>query len=187
MNKGVQESGDSKERNVGSLESEPSATMEAESTLQSLVSSIGDRNFSVEELPGLMRMYLLSLRLLGIDDEWASKELNGYTNREEVPKYRLQYRNVKYITVKSDEVIEETNEEICKYDESIVFMVNHREKGWGSVFDKPVKKRFGGESVATKRRETTMSWNIHVVLDRIAGELFDRASKTLVTARFGQL
>jgi len=185
MTKDVQESGDSKVQTVERLEGEPSATMEAEWTLQSLVSSLSGRNFGVEELPRLMRMYMLSLRLLGIDDEWASKELKGYAGGREVPGYRQQYRTVKYVAVKSGEVVGEVNREICAFGESIVFMLSHREAGWTSVFDEPVKKRFGGKLVATRRHESTRQWETDVILERITGELFDRATRALVTARFG--
>jgi len=53
-----------------------------------------------------------------------------------------------------------------------------------SVFDSS-NKRFEGRLVATIRHEVTKQWYIDVVLERIAGELFDRATKTLVAARFG--
>ncbi|MCK4388217.1 MAG: hypothetical protein KAW00_05535 [Dehalococcoidia bacterium] len=184
MTRGIQESGDSKARTVASLEIEPSATTEAEATLQSVVSSLGNPNFSAEELPSLMKMYMLSLRLLGIDDKWASKELKGYPYIEEVPKYRRQPRDAKYVVAKSGELVEEVHAEECAFGESVGFMVNHREAGWVSVLEGP-KKHSGGRLVATKRREETKQWHIDVVLERIGEELFDRATKTLVTARFG--
>ena len=184
MKRGIQESGDTKVRTVASLEIEPSATTEAESTLQSVVSSLSSRNFSVEELPGLMRIYMLSLRLLGIEDKWASKELKGYPNSEKVPEYRRGCRDVKYVVAKSGELVEESNAEKCGFEESVGFMVNHREKGWTSVFEGP-NKRFKEKLVATKRREEARQWHIDVVLEGVAEELFDRASRILVTARFG--
>ena len=80
---------------------EPSATMEAESKLESLLSSLSNNNLSVDELPQLMRLYVHSLRLLGIDDKWASMELKGYTDSEETPAYRRQVCDVTYLGVKS--------------------------------------------------------------------------------------
>jgi hypothetical protein len=184
MKRGIQESGDSKARTIASLASEPSAATEAESKLQSLVSSLSDPHFTVEELPSLIKMYMVSLCLLGIDDEWASKELRGYSNRNEVPEYRRQYRDVRYVTAKSGAVVEGKPGELCAFDESVVFMVNHREFGWDVLVEGP-DKRFKGRLVATRRREHTMKWHIDVVLDRIGVELFARASETLVTAKFG--
>ena len=185
MKKDVQESGDSKVRTVASSEIEPSATTEAESILQSVVSSLSSINFSVEELPRLLKIYMLSLRLLGIEDEWASKELKGYPNPEKAPEYRRQYRDIKYIAAKSGELVEESNGELSGFEQSVGFMVNHREKGWVSLFDVTTKKRFGGKLVDTIRHEVAKQWNVDVVLERIGEELFDRASRTLVTARFG--
>lgn len=184
MERGIQKSRDSKARTIASLASEPSATMEAESKLQSLVRSLSRSNFSVEELPGLIKMYMLSLRLLGLDDEWASKELKGYLKKAEVPKYRLQFRDVEYVTEKSGEVVEATHREICTYDEPIDFMVRQK-SGWTARSDKSTEKRFKGRLVAAGRREEAKQWNIEFVLEGIARELFDRATKTLITAKFG--
>lgn len=183
MTRDVMESGDSKARIISSFESEPSATMDAESILQSLVSPFSNPNFRLEDLPHLMRMYLLSLRLLGINDEWASKELQGYSDSKEVPSYRQQRCDTKYVAAESGELVEQTRE-FHKFHQRLVFIVNHHEKGWMNEFEGP-DMSFGGTLVATKKRIEPGQWDIDVVLERIADELFDRASKTLVTARFG--
>jgi hypothetical protein len=184
MTRGVQEPGDSKARTIASLESAPSAAMEAESILQSLLSSLSNPNFSVEELPQLMRKYMLSLRLLGINDEWASKELKGYSNISKVPSYRRRPCDTNYVAAKSGKLVKQTRESYEFY-QRLVFMVNHHEKGWADVFERRGKRRLAGELVATKKRIEPHQWEIDVVLDQIAEELCDRAATTLVAARFG--
>ena len=173
----------SQARSVANLESEPSATMEAESILQSLLSSLSNPNFKLEELPHVMRKYMLSLRLLGINDEWARKELQGYLNTEKLPIYRQQYCGVEYIEAKSRKMIEEKRE-LYDFNQNIVFIVNHRETGWANEHKGP-NKRLAGNLVSTKKRDVPTKWEIDMVLDRVVEETFDRASKTLVTARFG--
>ena len=125
----IKEYGDSKERSITSLENEPSATMDAESILQSLLWSLSNPDCSLAELPYLMKRYVLSLRLLGIDDEWATKELSAYSLTEEVPRYRQQFCDIKYVSEESGEVIDEERE-YCGFRERLGFIVNHREKGW---------------------------------------------------------
>jgi hypothetical protein len=182
MTNDVEESGDSKARTVGSQESEPSATMDAESILQSLLWSLSNPNFSLDELPYLMKRYMLSLRLLGIDDDWATKELKGYPIKE-VPRYREQFCDVKYVVAGSNEVIEEKRE-FSKFSETLAFIVSHREKSWISKL-KVADRDFQGKSVATEKQTRPAQWNTEVVLGQIAEELFDRASKTLVVAKYG--
>lgn len=183
ITRGVKESGVSRDRSIAGLESAPSATVEAESTLQSLVSSLTDQNFSLGELPRLMKMYMLSLRLLGIDDEWASKEVKGYKDNKEVPSYRHQYCDVKYVEAKSEKLVERTRE-LCMFVDSLIFMVYNREGGWWGELEVK-KKSLTGKLVGTKKLMEPAQWDIDVVLGNIADELFDRATKTLVTARFG--
>jgi len=183
MTKDIQEYRDSKARNIASLEGEPSATMEAESILQSLLSSLSNPNFILEELPYLMRRYMLSLRLLGSDDEWVSDELKGYSIDKELPTYRWDYCDTEYVAADSDKVITEARE-LHAFKESVGFIVNRREKGWvdeNVVPDKPLM----GSLAGAKRRVVPEQFEIDIVLERIAVELFDRASKTLVTAKFG--
>lgn len=170
-------------RTYESLESEPSATIEAESTLQSLLSSQSNPSFSLEELPNLMRKYLLALRLLGINDEWASMELKGYPSGGQVPSYRTSYCGTKYVEAKSEQLVEQTRE-IYEFDQRLIFIVNHREKGWATESEGS-KKRLAGSLVSTKKNMEPGKWEINIILEGIAEELFDRASKTLVTARFG--
>lgn len=184
MTKDVERPRDGDFQGMVGLESEPSATVEAESTLESLVWSLRDPHFSVEQLPSLMKMYMLSLRLLGADDEWVSDELKGYSDVEDVPRYRRQVCKVTYTLAKSGQVIQGTSDEACGFDSSVAFMVDHRATGWVSSWEGP-KKRFGGRLVATKKRASTDQWHVDVGLGRIADELFDRATKTLVTAKFG--
>jgi hypothetical protein len=183
MTKDVQESGDSKGRIIGSLGSEPSATMQAALLLDSLVSSLGEQNFDMEELPRLMKMYMHALHLLGIDDKWVSDELRGYSDIKKMPSYRRQFCNTEYIAVGSGKLVEKTHES-HGFSHSVGFLVNHRVEGWHEDYDSP-DKLVGEKLVDTIRRITTDKWVIDVVLDRIAVELFARASEILVTAKFG--
>lgn len=183
MTNNVKESGDSKDRIITTSESEPSASMEAESILQSLLSSLRNPNFSVEELPYLMRSYMLSLRMLGIDDKWPSDELRGYAKAKNVPQYRRKHIDVSYVEAKSGNLVEKSRE-IVEFQESVAFITSHREKAWMYTLDGP-KKSLGGKLVTTKLKLKPSLWDIDIILGLIAEELFDRASDTLVTARFG--
>lgn len=183
VTKGIPEYRDSKAGTIRGLGGEPSATMEAESSLQSLLSSLSDPNFRLEELPYLMRRYMLSLRLLGSDDEWVSDELKGYSIDKELPTYRWYNCDTKYVAVDSDKVIKE-GREIYGFMESVGFIVSRREEGWvdeNVVPDKPLMGSLAGEI----RSVVPGQFEIDIVLEKIAVELFDRASKTLVTAKFG--
>jgi hypothetical protein len=184
MTKDVERPGGGKVDAIVGLESEPSAPVEAESMLQSLVWSLRDPHFSVEQLPSLMKTYLLALRLLGADDKWVSAELKGYSRMGEVPGYRYHNCKVTYTTEESGAVIGEEHSEMCGFDQSVGFMVDHRTTGW-EFTRKGGDKDFVGRVVATKRRATAEQWYIDNALEKIAEELFDRATKTLVTARFG--
>lgn len=183
MKKDVREFGDSKAGTVASLGGEASATMEAESTLQSLLSSLSNADFRFEELPYLMMRYMLSLRLLGSDDEWVSDELKGYSIDKELPTYRWCYCDTEYVAVDSDKVFKEARE-IHAFNESVGFIVNQREKGWvdeNVVPNSPIV----GSLAGAIRRVVLGQFEIDIVLERIAVELYDRASKTLVAAKFG--
>lgn len=174
---------DSKAGNVASLGGEASATTEAESTLQSLLSSLSNADFRFKELPYLMMRYMLSLRLLGSDDEWVSDELKGYSIDKELPPYRWYNCDTEYFAVGSDKVIKETSE-IHNFKESVGFIVNHREKGWvdeNVVPNRPIVGRLAGAI----RRVVVEQFEIDIVLERITVELYDRASKTIVAARYG--
>jgi hypothetical protein len=120
---------------------------------------------------------------LGLDDEWVSRELKGYPTIEKVPSYRKQYCDTQYVAVKSDQLVEQTRESY-NFVDAIIFMVDKCEKGWQVTFDGP-KKRLAGSEVSTKRIVKARQWEINTVLGQITEELFDRASKTLVMARFG--
>jgi AraC-like DNA-binding protein len=183
MTRGTEEYRDSKARTAGDLGSAPSATLEAESTLQSLVSSLTNPNFSSDELPSLMKMYMLSLRLLGISDEWPSKELKGYSNIKQVPSYRRSPCDTKYVEAKSGKVVEKKRD-YCEFYQSLVFIVNNYKGGWLAEI-KRTNKIVKGKLVATKKVMVPGWRDIKVVLERIGEELFDRATKTLVAARFG--
>jgi len=183
MIKVVHRQKDSRARTIASLESEPSATMEAESILKSLLSSLSNRNLSLDELPQLMRQYMHSLRLLGIDEKWASKELKGYPDGKKIPNYRGQICSVIYLGVKSGKVVAKAKE-LCEFDQGVNFMVNHREKGW-VIKCNDSNQRLRGKLAAAERFEKSAKWDIDVVLGRIIDELFDRASKIMVKARFG--
>lgn len=183
MTKDGQKLADSKARTVESLGSESSATVNAESMLESLLWSLRNPNFKLEELPSLIKSYLLSLRLLGMNDEWATWELKGFPNIGEVQDYRKQFCNVEYVAVKSGKVIEEKRE-ICEFDQSVGFLVSQREKDW--IFKYSVPDKYLDEKpVTTEKKMTPDQWNTDVVLRQIADELFDRASKTLVIAKYG--
>lgn len=183
LTRDVLESGDSKARTIASLESEPSATIEAESTLESLLSSFRKAELELKELPRLMRMYMLSLRLLGITDEWASEELKGYSNIKQVPSYRRSACDSKYVEAKSGKVVEKKRE-VCEFYQSIVFIVNHYRGRWSAEI-KRTNKLVKGSLVATIKVMVPEERDTEVVLEKIGQELFDRATKTLVAARFG--
>jgi len=130
-----------------------------------------------------MRLYIHSLRLLGIDDKWASIELKGYTDSKEIPDYRMQICNVTYLGVKSGKVVAKTRE-LCKLEPGLTFMVSHREKGWVIKYKDPNAK-LEAKLANAERFEKPNKWEIDVVLGKIVDELFDRASKIMVKARFG--
>lgn len=183
IEKGGRQSAAGAGRDYGSLGGEPSAASEAESNLQSLLSSLSNPSFELKALPGLMRTYLLSLRLLGLDDKWVIQELKGYPTIEKVPSYRKYYCDTKYVEADSDKLVEQTRETYY-FDDAIAFMVDKCEKGWVQKSEGP-KKRLAGNAVSTKRVINPSQWEVNIILEQIAEELFDRASKTLVTARFG--
>jgi hypothetical protein len=183
MTKDVQEFGDSKAGTVTSLGGEASATGEADLTLQSLLSSLSNPDFRFEDLPYLMMRYMLSLRLLGSDDEWVSDELKGYSIDKELPTCRWCYCDTEYVAVESDKVIKEARE-IRGFNESVGFIVNLREKGW--VHENVVPNcPITGSLAGAIRRVKVGQFQIDIILDGITVELYDRASKTLVTAKFG--
>jgi len=182
MTKGVQKSGDSKVRTIASLESEPSATTEAESHLQSLLSSLTKQNPSLEELPRLMRMYRIALRLLGINDEWANKELKGYSNDAELPSYRKNYCKTEYVSTKDQNIIESTDTFYgCK--EPLIFIASRIEDGW--IHYTNCTRQVARRRVPAEKRVHVENWEIRMILEGVAEELCDKATTTLVTARFG--
>jgi len=131
-----------------------------------------------------MRTYLLSLRLLGIDDEWPTKELKGYDRIADVPRYRAVYCDTIYYHAASDDKLETTREEF-KIDDGLYYMVNNLEDGWNYGKLNALKRRIGGSIVEVKKSIYVRQWEISCILENITEELFDKASKTLVTARFG--
>ncbi|MHA2433587.1 MAG: hypothetical protein ACXADO_10200 [Candidatus Thorarchaeota archaeon] len=183
MSKNVEESRSSGGGEVTDLGSVRSATLEAESVLESLVSSLTDQNIKLEELPRLMKMYMLALRLLGMDDEWASRELKGSWGDGEVPIYRQRYSDVEYVEAESGKLVEKGRED-CEFGQSVLYLASHRKQDWwweiGSA-----RKTLGASTVRTKKRMRPSEWDKDNVLERISEELFDRATTTLVAARFG--
>ena len=182
MMKGVQKFGDSKVRTIASLESEISATTEAESHLQSLLSSLTRTNPRLEELPHLMRMYRIALRLLGINDEWVNKELRGYTKDEELPSYRINHCKTEWVSNKDQEVIE-SRDTVYGCKDPLIFIAERIEDGWIHYFD--CKRKVARRMVPAQKRVYVDNWEIRMLLEGVAEELCDRATTTLVTARFG--
>lgn len=162
----------------------PSSTLEAEALLQSLCSSMRSKNFDLVTLPSMMRTYLLSLRLLGINDEWPQYELKGYETMADLPKYRNILCDTTYYDAKSSNKLETTRER-WKIDEGLLFVINNLDNGW-SVGDIYLpRKRIGGRTMSVKKSISVDEWELRGMIEEITEELFDRASKTMVTARFG--
>lgn len=161
-----------------------SSTQEAEELLQSLCSSMRSQDFDLAILPNIMRTYLLSLRMLGIDDEWAKNELKGYAHIGDVPPYRAVFCDATYSDAKSGTILETKSEEL-KIDDGLIFVANNIKGGWQSIKDKLPSRRIGGRIISVKKVANVDEWEIRIVLEKITEELFDRASKTLITARFG--
>ena len=182
MTRGVQESGNSKARSIARFESEPSAMMEAESNLQSLLSSLTKPNPSLEELPRLMRMYRISLRLLGLNDEWVNKELKGYSDDEELPNYRKTYCKTEYVSTKEKKIIESTDT-LYGCVAPIIFIASRIEDGW--IDETNCTRQVAGSRVSAEKKVHVGNWEIRMILEEIAEELCDIATTTLVTARFG--
>jgi hypothetical protein len=182
MTRGVRESGDSKARSIARFESEPSSTMEAETNLQLLLSSLTKPNFNLEELPRLMMMYRISLRLLGLNEEWVNNELKGYSEDEKVPSYRKAYCKTQYVTSKEEKLIESTDT-LYGCDEPLGFIASHIKGGWTNYTD--CTRQVQGKRVSAEKRVVVGNWEITMILQAITEELSDRATTTLVAARFG--
>jgi len=159
------------------------STLEAEALLQSLCSSMRSQDFDLKMLPNMMRTYLLSLRLLGIDDGWPEQELKGYERIADLPNYRAIYCDTMYYDKAGNKL--ETKRELYKMDDGLFFVVNNLEKGWITESNISPPKRLGGIASSVKKTVAVGQWEIRRILGDITEELFDRASKTLVTARFG--
>lgn len=169
--------------NYERLNEEPTSSTEAEQELNSLCRSLRNPNFNFSSLPNLFRTYLLSLRLLGLDEKWAFLELKGYQDTDIMPDYRIRHCDIVYLKRSSDTQVERAREKY-KFSEPLLFIVNNLKNGWARSSDGP-DKSYRGDTVTTTRRVYVKEWEILLVLGDIVEELFDRASKTLVTAKFG--
>ena len=182
MTKDVRESGVSKARTIASSESAPSATLEAESNLQSLLSLLTKPNLNLEELARLMMKYRISLRLLGLDEEWANRELKGYSVGEKVPRYRKPYCKTEYVSRKDKKTIESVDM-VYECVAPLIFVASRVEDGWVDTFN--CTRQVAGRRVYAEKRVQVGNWEIRMILEEIAEELCDRATTTLITARFG--
>lgn len=182
MTKGVQKYGDSKARSIARFESEPSSTMEAESNLELLLSSLTKPNFNLEELARLMMMYRISLRLLGLDEEWVNKELKGYSKDEKLPSYRKPYCKTEYVSSKDEKIID-SSDMVYECVSPLIFVASNVQDGWIDTFN--CTRQVAGSRVSAEKRVHVGNWEVRMMIEGIAEELCDRATTTLVTARFG--
>lgn len=126
-----------------------------------------------------LRKYLHAVRLLGWDEVWISKELEGYSV-EEAPSWRKatclsQWLNTDFKALKKGVADFSLTQPLIDLD--------HRQKD-GFSYRSGKEKKVNGKKCFELLTIDPLS--IETVLNRITEMLFNYASKALVTLKFGQ-
>lgn len=136
-------------------------TRRAAQLLEELASDLCAVTFKVSNLVAYLRKYLTVIRLLGWNDEWIVKELNGYSYGEGATPWRL-VDNVWYLP------------------QPIADLVSGLRQGSSLPAWETIKSTTG----YSEHKVSTSS--VKTVLDRVSERLFDDVSRALVSVRFGQ-
>jgi len=138
------------------------STRRATELLEELASDLCVVTFKVSNLVAYLRKYLMAIRILGWNEEWINKELNGYSYEDGATPWRL-VDNIWYL-------LQPTAELILNLERGLSL------PAWEII------KSTNGYS-----KHNVSPQSIKIVLDKIAEKLFDHVSKAVVTLRFGEV
>lgn len=184
---------ESLEKNTGkpatSTSTEP--TGEAIDLLEELVSGLSEPTFNVTSLPAFLRKYKHAIRLLGMDEDWVSKELNGYPKDATIPSYRDISGETLFVSPKDHKALSERRAATLHVSQSVSSLISvdlPSDKGeFYYSIGEPKKVTISGYGKIAQEVGLLTTLRIRQVLRGISEALFDRISKELITLKFGKL
>ena len=164
----------------------PDPTGEAIGLLEQLCLDLEATTFQPSHLVGCLRRYLRILRILGWDYHWVVKELDGYSDADELPPWRGVMDHVIYVSKREGTVLKSELKSF-RVPAAVSVLVSNQKSGFQYATG-----RTGDVSAYTGRtsaREAhgVSSLSIKTILDHLSDRLFDEACKALVTLKFGQV
>lgn len=138
------------------------STSRATELLEELASDLCEVTFKLSNLVAYLRKYLMAIRLLGWNEEWINKELNGYSYEDGATPWRL-VDNIWYLPQPTAELIPSLQRGLSL-------------PAW------EINKSTSGYS-----EHKVPPQSIKNVLDKITEKLFDHVSNAVVALRFGKV
>lgn len=133
------------------------------------------------DLQKCLKVYLMALRFLGWDDEWVSKELEGYLQEDE-PSWRIVTAPAVWSNKKGDSR-GQSDMATVYVRQSVSDLYGYRIKGFKFTTGKKSKGDYGEEMVEWV---SIPAFTVEMIFGRISQKLFRFVCDALVSLKFGE-
>lgn len=170
----------------------PDATAESIMLLDQLASELSSTTFEVSKLEPLLRKYKHAVRLLGLDEGWVSRELDGYPKDEDVPSHRVVRGQFCFVSSKYESILSQKRSARIPLHLPVGGMLSldlsSEKKEYHFYLGEPRKATISG-TIYNEAQGVGLASTIQIrgVLHKISELLFDRISKDLITLKFGKV